>query len=660
MKWKELLFAVLLILQFGSVHASDWLNVSENDSTLVPKISGVSDFVWQTGWSYASLDRMSMLVNSGDYGFYGPQPMFMLDGIPFEPSFFSVAYTQFFPVPHFQTHQKEMISGHGIANGINYQAGVMKLQSEPLKDGFSLFASGQYGHNSGEPGPWVFDPERVSPNVERFGPWINGGVSLKFGNWYAKGLLKFQQYKHIDEFVQLRMLNSRRSPTGSTDWLGVETRSVLTLAEAGFEGSLISVKLQAYQAESEDFLFFQPFAREVPAELSVKQYSQLMDLKLHRRLGMRGLLQLREQGLGYRLNRFAHNFDWQKETSSIRGSVYFSGERYRADAGAALENRSVRAPGLSDYGLNTTSLFVNQQVQVIRQLAISATAQVSFLDDESAVQLGGDLLLQPTSFWSMDLGASYSELLPEIANPLDHQVRNGYYIFQHLEIPFQLPDEIKNTRKFSLSSSQRFFSQSTFSLGLNAEWTHHISMNIPFQAALYDLEYSTMPGNYSLLSEISGQRLQAGANVQFVPLKNMVHRADITLTRTLSGDEEYKAYWKMIPDLLVQYSIEYTPFSDVYLALNLQYRSEATWSEFSNLNGELNRTFHVQYPFRFFEFSDTTPSHFNIDLKMGKWFWENRLRGELLLKNLLNTNYQTHPLGIRERFGYMARLEMRF
>ena len=660
MKWKEFLFITLLMLPFSSVYASDGLNVSENDSTLAPKITGVSDFVWQTNWNYASLDRMSMLVNSGDYGFYGPQPMFMLDGIPFEPSFFGVAYSQFFPVPHFQTHQKELISGHGVVNGINYQSGVMKLQSEPLKDGFSLFASGQYGHNSGEPGPWVFDPDRVSPNVERFGPWINGGISLKFGNWYAKGILKFQEYKHVDEFVQLRMLNSRLSPIDPTDWLGVETRSVLTLAETGFEGSLISVKLQAYQAESEDFLFFQPFAREVPSELSMNQYSALMDLKLHRRLGLRGLYQLREQGLDYRLNRFDHNFDWKKETSSIHGSVYFSGERYSADTGVSLENRSVQAPGLSDYKLNISSLFVNQQVQIIPQAELTATAQVSFLDNDSAFQIGGDLLLKPALFWSVDFGASYSELLPEVANPLDHQVRNGYYIFQHLEIPFQMPDQIKNTRKFSLSNSQRFFSQSTFSLGLNAEWTHHISMNIPFQAALYNLEYSTMPGNYSLLSEISGQRLKAVADVQFVPLRNMVHRADVTLSRTLSGDEEYKDYWKMIPDLLVQYSIEYTPFSDVYLALNLQYRSETTWSEFSNLNGELNRTFHVQYPFRFFEFSETTPSHFNIDLKMGKWFWDNRLRGELLLKNLLNSNYQTHPLGIRERFGYMARVEMRF
>ncbi|TVR13415.1 MAG: hypothetical protein EA391_14175 [Balneolaceae bacterium] len=660
MKWKEFLIAALLMLQFGSIYASGSMNVSENDSTLAPKITGVNDFVWLTDWNYASLDRMSMLVNTGDYGFYGPQPMFMLDSIPFEPSFFGVAYSQFFPVPHFQTHQKELISGHGVINGIRYQSGIMRLRSEPLKDGFSVFASGQYGHNSGEPGPWVFDPERVSPNVERFGPWINGGVSLKFGNWYAKGLLKFQEYKHVDEFVQLRMLNSRRSPTDPAEWLGVDTRSVLTLAETGFEGSMISIKLQAYQAESEDFLFFQPFAREIPSELTMNQYSASTDLKLHRRLGIRGLYQLREQGLGYRLNRFDHNFDWQKETHNMHGSVYFSGERFSAEAGAALENRSVQAPGLSDYDLDIMSLFLDQQVQVIPQIALSANAQVSFLDDERAIQIGGNLLLKPTSFWGMDLGASYSELLPEVANPLDHQVRNGYYIFQHLEIPFQLPEQIKNTRKISLSTSQRFFSAHTFSLGFNAEWMHHISMNIPFQAALYDLEYSTIPGNYSLLSEISGQRLQAGAELQFVPLRNMIHQADVTITRTLSGGAEYEAYWKMIPEVLVQYAIEYTPFYDVYLALNLQYRSEATWSEFSNLDGELNRTFHVQYPFRFFEFSDTTPSHFKIDLKMGKWFWGNRLRGELLLKNLLNTNYQTHPLGVRERFGYMARVEMRF
>ncbi len=651
---------LFLLIKPSILMAANDIYFSENDSTVTPKISGVSDYVWQKGWNYASLDRMSMLTNSGDYGFYGPQAMFLLDGIPFDPSFFGVAYSQHFPLPYFLTSQIELKNGHGVLHGINYHAGLMNIQSESVKDGLSVFGSGQYGHNSGEPGPWVFDPDRVSPNVERFGPWINGGVSFKLGNWYAKGFLKFQEYKHVDEFVQLRMINSRRSPTDPSDWLGVDTRSLLRLAETGFTASWISVKVQAYQSESEDFLFFQPFAREIPAEFEVNQYSALSTIHFTPNVGIRGLFQYREQGLNYRLNRFDYNFDWKKEMNSIRGSLFYLGDRFQADIGTEYELTDITAPGLSEYERIITTIFVNQELQIVPQFLISATAQVQVSGDNTAHMAGGSFSIDPSSFWNMNLAGSYSELLPEVAHPLEHQVNSGYYIFDHLDIPFELPGQIKNTRKVSFSNHHQFTMGDMFSLGLSAEWMHHISMNIPFQAALYDLEFSTMPGNFSLLPEISGQRLIAGADVQFIPLRNMVHRAAITLQRTLGGDQEYETYWKMIPDFMVQYSIDYTPYSDVNLVLNLQYRSETTWNEFSNLDGELNRTFHVQYPFRFFEFSDTTPKHFNIDLKMGKWFWGQRLRGELVLKNLLNTNYQTHPLGIRERFGYMARVEMRF
>lgn len=660
MKRSLIILAILFSVHSSDLFAADTTYSSNSDSTTVSKISGASDYVWQAGWNYASLDRMSMLTNSGDFGFYGPQPMFMLDGIPFDPAFFGMAYTQHFPVPYFQSQQTELTSGHGVRNGVSYRAGLMQIDSEPVKDGISLFGSGQYGHNSGEPGPWVFNPERVSPNVERFGPWINGGISMKFGNWYAKGLLKFQEYKHVDEFVQLRMINLRRSPTDPTDWLGVETRSLLTLAETGYSGSWITLKLQAYQSESEDFLFFQPFAREVPAEFEVTQYSALTDIKFHSKVGVRGLYQYREQGLDYRLNRFEHNFDWRKEINSLRGSFYYNGERYQADVGAEYETTNVEAPGLSEYEQIITTAFLQQKLQIIPQFSVSATTQVQYSDDEHAIQAGGEFQVRANPFWNIRLGASYTELLPEVAHPLEDQVMNGYYIFSHLEIPFELPGQIENIRKLSINHHHQFDIRDDVSLKVGAEWTRHISMNIPFQAALYNLEFSTKPGTYTLLPEISGERLKATADFQFVPLRNMVHRAKVIVNSTLSGDTEYEAYWKMIPEFVVQYSVDYTPFSDVNLALNLQYRSETTWSEFSNLDGEPNRTFHVQYPFRFFEFSDTIPPHFNIDLKMGKWFLGQRLRGELLLKNLLNNDYQTHPLGIRERFGYMARLELRF
>ena len=660
MKW----FLVFTLISFfsatGNLTAAGNFESSEPDSVTASPIMSTSDYFWQSGWNYSTLDRMSVAINSGEYGLYGPQPDFMLDGIPFEPTFFGISYSQLFPVPYFQSQKSELYSGHGVQNGVNYQTGLMHIISEPVSDGISVFGSGQYGHNSGEPGPWVFNPERVSPNVERFGPWVNGGLSMKFGNWYAKGILKFQEYKHVDEFVQLRMINSRRSPTDPTEWLGVDTRSVMTLAETGLIGSKGTLKLQAYQAESEDFLYFQPFGREVPAGFQVNQYSALADVKIHSRVGLRSLYQYREQELKYRENRFEYNFNWRKQMNSLRASIYYSGERFFADAGGEWQKTELNAPGFLGDDQIISALFLKQTLQIFPRVSISTTTQIQFSETQNGLQAGGEFLIDPVPFWTIQLGGSYSELLPELANPLEHQVQNGYYIFEHLDIPFDLPDQIETTRTLSLRNSHLWSITRHTKLQLDLEWFRHIAMNIPFQPVLYDLEYSTQPGEYSLLQGIEGRRLRAGLELRFMPLRKMEHRVAVTVNRTLSGDEEYEAYWQMIPEILAQYSIHYSPFPDVDLSLYGQYRSATTWSEFANLDGELNRTFHIQYPFRFFDFSDSIPAHVNIDLKMGKWFWNQRLRGEFLLKNLLNREYQTHPLGMREKFGYMARIELRF
>ncbi len=77
------------------------------------------------------------------------------------------------------------------------------------------------------------------------------------------------------------------------------------------------------------------------------------------------------------------------------------------------------------------------------------------------------------------------------------------------------------------------------------------------------------------------------------------------------------------------------------------------------MDGELNRTFHPQFPYRLFAFSNEVPAGVNIDLILSKWLWEQRLRAFFMLSNLFNQKYRTHPIGSQEGFGYMLRLELR-
>ena len=657
----QLLFSLMFMMVFSQpvISLSESAEPADRDSVESNFVLGIADLFWQSGVNYTSLDRMSFMVENGRYGYYGPQPVFLMNDIPFDPTFFGISFTQLFPEPLFRIDEIDFREGSGSKKGIGYSSGLIHFTSEPLKDGVSVFASGQYGHNGGEPGPWVFDPNRVSPNVERFGPWADAGISLKFGNWYARGTVRAHNNKNVDEFVQMRMINLRGFPQRN-EFLSVENNTVLGVVETGIESRLFDVRLQAIQSESGDYLYFQPLAREVPTNLDSEQYSALGHFRLGNNTGIRALYQYGEKEMRYRRNRFEHDFGWHQADHSLRGSFYFQKSMYGADIGAEHRRTTTNADGLDNDRLNLTTLHFDQHADLTSSIRLGTISQISMIESRRSFRTKGRLSLKISDNWNTEIEGGYAELLPEISSPTDHWVLRGYTIYEQFGIEADLPGTIANNRKTIFSNRHDIQLAEGFSLEVDFLLMNHISMNIPFQQAEYDLPFSTMPGRYTLYDDQSGQRYRAMFGLSHSYNSVFSQQLSAWVNRTIDGDDVYKQYWRMIPEYLVQYSADFKPFPDTEINLRLQYRSVTFWPEFANLDGELNRSFHVQYPFTYFHFRNELPEHVNLNMSFSKWFWEQRLRLALTLKNLFNENFQTHPIGTREGFGYLVRLEMRF
>jgi hypothetical protein len=660
--WIPALFIILFIQAEPAVgfQADGGIKPDESDSTESGFILRSQDLFWQTGYHPVSLDRMSFMLDSHIYGRYGPSPDFYADGIPFDPSFFGMTFTQLIPVPVHQLKQNRRIAkrGSGIQEGKPYGAGIVELFSEPVKKGFSISAAGQIGHNSGEPGPWVFDPERVSPNVERFGPWVDAATSLRLGSWYVRGVLRTNSYIHVDEFLQNRLINLRALPeTG--EFLRPEASATLGLVETGFQTSRLSIRVQGLTSESEDFLFFQPLGREVPTTTESNQFSGLMHAKLNDRIGLRSLVQVREKELGYRRHRFSHNFDWRRESLLARSSVYYDSDKTTAEFGAELEDISLEAAGLSGYREQYRKGFVQLKQSVTGSLRFDGEGRVTASKDDAAYSGMAGLHLDVTENWQIALRGHYDELLSEQARPLDEWVLNGYSIFNQLGIQGLYVSNGEKSRSREVSMAQQLNIAGKITIASEIGWIENISMPLPFQYAAYNFPFSTEPGTYLLQQNEGGRRITGNIQVQFERSPRVRHSAVLFMNRVENGNRLYNLYWKSTPELSVQYSVNYEPYRDLAIQVKTQYISEREWPEFERIDGRSNRTFYVQYPYRFFTFENDLPAHINIDMTISKWFWDQRFRGVLLLKNMLNSHYQTHPLGIREGFGYLLRLEMR-
>ena len=635
------------------------LQVTEPDSIRSNFILRVEDLFWGNSLNYISLDRMSVKTGTRHYGFEGPQPDYLLDGIPFKPDYFGTSYSQLIPVPLPQINGLETREGMGASEGVIRQAASINFRSEPVPDGVTVFLSGQAGHNTGEPGPWVYDPEQITPNIERFGPWADAGVSLKTGPWYVKGTVRTHEYKRMDVFVQNRFKSIRSIPeTGQT--LEVDAITTIGLLETGWQDERFDVRLQAIRSDGKDFFFFQPLGREIPAVLETDQYSAFGKVQLTDRWFIRTLYQQRENAFSHRRNQFNHQFGLSESEWTFRASSFLGTESNFVEAGTEIKQADISGELMaSPHSYRTDNLFLDGRVQLLGGLHLNTFQDLTFMGQDRVLSSVVSIDLGITSGWSVTLEGGYSELFPHQSNPIDYRVQHGYSIFDELNIPSNIPAEIENSRLTSFSLGNTIRITDDFDISADVEFVNHLALHVPFQPVDYSLAFSTFPGNYTLLENLKGQRLYTDITLKQTVSGRFNHGVIASFSGTRDGDSDYKNYWKTMPEQLVRYRAHFKPFADLELMMNIQYRGETTWEQFDNLEGEQNRSFYDQIPFTTFKFSKTTPAHLNIDFRISKWFWQQRLRGVLLFKNVLNRDLQYHPIGVIEDFGFMSRVEIR-
>ncbi|WP_234567427.1 hypothetical protein [Rhodohalobacter sp. 614A] len=655
-----LLFLMGLFLQSESEVSLTKPVVEETgqDSIKTEIVLRSEDLIWKSDWSFFSIDRMSYKVNSGYYGYYGPQPTYILDGIPFDPTFFGMNFSQLLPVSFGQIQKVDMSDGIGMYSGINYSSGLINLKSVPVQNGLSVFVSGQYGHNSDEPGPWVFDEQQVTPNVERFGPWVDAGASLKFGNWYAKGVLRTHRNLNINPHVQTRIKNLIGFPLEGR-WPDAEATTHLGLVETGIQSNRVDLKIHGIRSESEEFLYFQPLAREVPTDFTTEQYSASGSFFLNNSFGIRSMAQYKDKATEYRRNQFNQDFDWKQTTTTGRISVFLNRKIFRFDIGSEYQKVETKASGLTEEDQQFVDLFVDQLTNVTSRLRFGSYSAITFHDDQKPIRARGFLEFDLIKGWTTSFEGSYSELLPEVSNPISEWISGGYDIMSRLDSYVFVTDDISNTRLYSLSNRHELQFSNLVGVHLKAEYLNHLNVHVPFQDARYYIQLSTLPTAYFLFDNQSGQRLKLSMDTELNWSDSFRQTFGIHYSHTLDGDVAYKSYWKTIPEYLLRHSTILNPSPDLEIRLNIQYQTKTVWDEFRRLDGKLNRTFHPQFPYRLFTFSNEVPAGINIDLVLSKWFWQQRIRTVFMLSNLFNQKYRTHPIGSEEGFGYMLRLELR-
>src|SRR5699024_3557575 len=92
-------------------------------------------------WNRASTDLFTSWLSSGLYGYYGPQPTIMVDGIPIDANFFGWQNLNMLPVFVSQVKQTTSLFSPQIYHHTVASAGLVNFKSAPIDSGWSADAS---------------------------------------------------------------------------------------------------------------------------------------------------------------------------------------------------------------------------------------------------------------------------------------------------------------------------------------------------------------------------------------------------------------------------------------------------------------------------------------------------------------------------------------
>lgn len=597
-------------------------------------------------WNRASTDLFTYWMDSGLYGYYGAQPKILLDGIPVDINYFGWQNVNMVPlfVEDIEKSTSRFIPQ--VYENSLASAGLIDFRTAAVDTGLSFKSSFYIGNESGDPGPFIFDSLKTTPNIDRWGPDGSFSVAYRKANWYTKGLFSFRNHQQTD-LISNQRIHITASVLGTNQQYEnykIQTIARSGLFETGYSAKNWNIKARALYGEDKNYLFLQAFGREIPTKNKYLQialegeYETGDWLFSNRYIG-------HDKRIGKRFPLHTYMFDWSQTSHTFSSSAKYRGANYSFKPGIIYERLRTEAPGIRQPYNDLATFFLDGRFTLSPFSDFTVHFNIDYDEDQAAESLRFGL---PTSFveeWKIIPELFYSEQLPLRQNSFPYWLSRGYTFADFLDISINQPLESFNNKLTGVKLTNRFFISDNFSLELEQKIIHHDALNIPWQVVEENEFLDTQPGQFTATRE-GGTRFEFRAQITNSISGMLRQQFHIQLQNTISGTARYKQYYRQIPETKISYQLDITPVPNLNLSLLASYRSSTEWLEYQALEG-------VEYklpsgiPIRPFSgiFHTKTPSFTNVVVSAQKWFWDRRINTQFSVQNLLNQEVRTHTLG---------------
>ncbi|OGU56855.1 MAG: hypothetical protein A2V66_14625 [Ignavibacteria bacterium RBG_13_36_8] len=523
-----------------------------------------------------------------------------------------------------------------ISSGEYSDKGMIHIHTVKPADGLSIHVSTSSASEIGDPGPFKYT-DTNTPNIDQIGPYYSASISLGSEKLSLRMGVKHHMQIYSDPLIRKRMANYA--------WENKEMK--LLGAYAKVEVDLLNGKHILFAAHAHtgdplfysvygsDLLFFNPYGAEIPVD------------PIFNHVGLSGYFNLTPSA--------SINYQFKFSSSLLDFPMYYQKPAFdwninNYNGYVEFENRKSDSEGLVGFGINHVKFVTGYQLfgnsfTLFRIYGkykknyfdiISQTYFGSFVFDgtKTAVKAGVNSQIKMSKEVSFLTGISFSNRLPEEDNNLWYWSMKGYGFLNSYGLNYSIEDELSISKQFIAEAELHFDAGERFSFAFGGFFRLYSNQNIEHHNYIID------PATYLFDTETVVGSNQNGS----------VFGPKFTFDQQISSSFHHKIYYRYIPiidgtdefyDVMLTfpahkfvYTISYQPVSSFSLNTMFTYLSESFWPEYNSINTDSSNLY-----------SNNLKERLLIDLAAQKFFWHNRLRVSILLKNILGKEDKYHPIG---------------
>ncbi|MDZ7691741.1 MAG: hypothetical protein U5K69_11560 [Balneolaceae bacterium] len=562
-----------------------------------------------SGWTSATTDGFTYLLNNGNYGYYGPQPMFYLDGVPVDISYFGWQNINMLPLMAERIDSLTYSVDPAIHNQVFSESGYVDIHTTAPDTGFQVTGSLFLGNEAGDPGPWIYDSTKITPNVDRWGPDYSGQLSYNTENWFVRSSLFLRRNQPTDLTNHRRIsyiLNSARN-YGEEPYKPIISSVLSGMIETGYRSANWKTTGRIIRSRNTDFIFYQPLGRELPAILNYRQIALLTSFSTPSSEWGFSLLYLNEnRKVGHRSYSSDYELGWTEEDQTMSFSAERSFATFEWSSGMIYQTTKAREHSTL-FNINPIfTIYSDIHYQFNDRYNLTAKGSLDFQKPnvEPTMRLG--FSGSPATNWKMENQLVYSELLPRRQNSTAFWTLNGYSLLNQLSVSYDRDSPLTNNSFLKLATEHHVQLNSSIGFELMGRLIQHYRLNIPWTELTYAQNTHTKPEQFTYTSQ-HGMRGGLHLGISHHPTKNVSQKMTAHFRYTLSGSERYQTYWQQVPSRSLEYFLSMYPTEDLEFGLRVIWRGSTKWNEYSVLEGRRYRSLKPQYQFQYGTFHTRTP-----------------------------------------------------